>query len=149
VSLEGEDHPELGLETRVGLLVRETLKGDVASGAVVVFHTHEGAVAGAESQAPGEARFNVGQSVLVFIEDVDGRLYNLGLSMGVWSVHEREGAVSGYTRALTDGLEVVGPEPVEHGPIAHRDMVARVAWATTHPEFDSPLLRAARLRGGE
>lgn len=140
VSLKGVDHPENGIETAVTLRVTEMLKGK-ASGGRVVFYTHGGEVAGVTSDAVGEADFRVGQKMLVFIEDVDGRLYNLGLSMGAWNVHERDGAAASFTRAITDGLEVVGEEPLELGPIAYRDMASRVAWATGNPQFDNPMLR--------
>jgi hypothetical protein len=67
--------------------------------------------------------------------------------MGVFSVHERDGAVTGFTRAITDGLDVVGEVAIEHGPIAYRDMVSRVAWAAAHPDLDHPQLRQARVAG--
>jgi hypothetical protein len=147
-SLQGVDHPEHGIETAVTLRVIDVLKGAVPAGSSLVFHTHQGEVAGLISEAPGEATFQVGQKALVFVEEIDGRLYNLGLSLGVWSVKERDGAVAAYTRAIADGLEVVGQEAVELGPISHRDMVSRVLWAASHPEFESPLLREARVAGG-
>ncbi len=147
VTLRGLDHPDLGIETAVTLRVHEALKGQAATETEIVFHTRQGRVGEVESQVPGEASFHVGQKALVFIEEVDGRLYNLGLSMGVWSVLERDGAVSGYTRAIRDGLEVVGEEEVELGPIAYQDMLARVARAVKHPELESPALRAIRAAG--
>jgi hypothetical protein len=147
VGLAGVDDPGAGIETAVSFRVSDVLKGTVEPGESVVFHTREGEVGGVRSEAPGEARFRIGQKALVFIEDVDGRLYNLGLSMGVWNVQERDGAVTGFTRALTDGLEVIGEQGVEVGPVAHRDMVSRVAWASSHPEFEHPMLRSA-LRSG-
>jgi hypothetical protein len=147
VSLAAVDHPEHGIETAVTFRVAEPLAGPIEPGAWIVFHTRQGEAAGVRSEVPGEADLRVGQKALVFIEEVDGRLYNLGLSMGVWNVLERDGAVAGFTRALTDGLEVVGEVEIERGPIAHRDMVSRVAWAARHPEFDHPLLRPALTPG--
>jgi len=142
------DHPELGIETAVTLRVIDALKGQVASGSNVIFHTREGAIGGVTSEAPGEAHLKVGQKVLVFIESVDGRLYNLGLSMGVWNVVERDGALAEFTRAVTDGLEVVGEDQVEWGPVAYGDMASRIAWTASHPEFESPMLREAVAQMG-
>ena len=49
------DHPELGIETAVRLRVSDALKGQIAPGTTVTFHTREGAVGGVTSEAPGEA----------------------------------------------------------------------------------------------
>ena len=147
VRLKGIDHPEHGIETAVTLEVVDVLQGETAHGDTVVFHTREGEVDGVVSEAVGEVRFRLGQKALVFIEDVEGRLYNVGLSTGVWNVQERDGGVVGFTRALTDGLEVVGEEPLELGPIPYRDMSSRVAWASRHPQFDNPMLREQRAQG--
>ena len=147
-ALSPVDDPELGIETAVTLRVIDVLKGQVAAGSNVVFHTREGAIGGVTSEAPGEAQLNVGQKVLVFIESVNGRLYNLGLSMGVWNVLDRDGAIAEFTRAVTDGLEVVGEDQVEWGPVAYGDMASRIAWTASHPEFDSPMLREAVAKMG-
>ena len=141
--LAASDHPQHGIETAVTLAVKDVLKGDLVPGEAMVFHTRQGEVGGVKSEVPGEASLRVGQTVLVFVEEVEGRLYNLGLSMGVWSVLERDGSVTGFARVLTDGLEVVGEDVVELGPISRADMLSRVLDAATHPEFDHPLLRSA------
>jgi hypothetical protein len=52
-----------------------------------------------------------------------------------------------FTRAITDGLEVIDAERVELGPITYRDMASRVAWASRKTEFDSPVLRESLGRG--
>jgi len=119
----------------------------VRSGQRVVFHTRSGQVGPEISEAIGEAVFQTGQMALVFIERVDGRLYNLGLSMGVWDVHEdgRGGRI--FTRAVRDGLMVVGGEVVEHGPVAFVDMASRVASTMRNPRFDNEMLRAAHGQG--
>jgi hypothetical protein len=83
---QGVDHPENGLETAVSLTVTDVLKGDVRRGDVVVFHTRSGRVGDELSEAIGEAKLQTGQEVLVFVEEVEGRRYNLGLSMGVWNL---------------------------------------------------------------
>jgi hypothetical protein len=140
----GEDDPVQGIESAVSLLVTDVFKGDVRAGETVVFHTHGGEVDGVISEAVGEAAFRPGQKVLVFIEEVDGRLYNLGLSSGVWSVLEGRGGRVTFVRALTDGLEIFGDTPLETGPVSATEMANRVGYAVRHPGFDHALLREAR-----
>jgi hypothetical protein len=147
VSLVGSEHPQHGIETEVTLEVTDALMGRVSAGDAFVFHTRSGAVDGVLSHAEGEADLRVGQKVLVFVEEIGGRRYNLGLSMGVFHVQERDGAVMSFTRAITDGLEVIDAERVELGPITYRDMASRVAWASRKTEFDSPVLRESLGRG--
>jgi hypothetical protein len=78
------------------------------------------------------------------MEEIDGKLYNIGLSSGVWNVLEdKKGGVS-FTRALRDGLEVVGGQ-FEMGPIPLAGMQGRINASIHKPEFDNPLLREARL----
>ena len=147
VAQQGVDHPDFGIETAVTVRVSETLKGSVKPGQTVIFYTHGGQVGEEISEAVGEAQFSTGKTVLVFIESVDGRLYNLGLSMGVFDVKEsRRGDIT-VSRAVTDGLEVIGDAEVEYGPISLRDMATRIAWADRNPGFDHPLLRESRQGG--
>jgi len=137
----GVNHPVNGLETAVTLRVTEVLKGNVRPGQAVTFHTRGGELDGEVSEAVGEAVFHAGEKVLVFIESVDGRLYNLGLSMGVWNVHEDRVGYPTFTRALRDGLVIVGREAVEHGPLGYAEMKGRVAHAARNPRFDDETLR--------
>ena len=81
-------HEQHGLETEVHLRVTSVFKGDVRRGDLVIFHTRSGELDGEISEAVGEARFKTGRQSLVFIEEIDGRNYNLGLSMGVWNLVE-------------------------------------------------------------
>ena len=147
IGQRGQNHPQNGIETAVTLKVTDVLKGDLRSGRALVFHTRGGEVDGVISEALGEATFSKGQKVLVFMESIDGRLYNLGLSMGVWSVQEDDAGGVTLTRALTDGLTVVGDEPVEVGPLTFSDMSERVSYAGRQPRFDSVILREARGQG--
>jgi hypothetical protein len=148
-ALRGQDHPVHGIETAVTFRVTDVLKGDVRAGRTVVFHTRGGEAAGVISEAVGEAVLRPGQKALVFIEEVDGRLYNLGLSMSVWDVQEDRSGARSFTRALTDGLMVVGEAVVERGPVTFEEMAARVGYARRNPRFDDETLRAARGQGGE
>jgi hypothetical protein len=141
VSQRGVVHHENGVETAVTLRVTEVFKGLARPGDEVVFHTRSGEADGLLSDAIGEARFQIGQEVLVFIEDVDGRLYNLGLSMGVWNVRlDRDGSTY-FTRALEEGLDIVGGVEVEFGPVSITDMARRVDAAVSQPAFDHPWLQ--------
>jgi hypothetical protein len=144
VSQVGIEDPEMGIETAVTIQVRHDFKRQAKAGDLVTFHIRSGEVDGTLSEAVGEAVFQNGKMALVFIEDIDGKLYNIGLSSGVWNVLEdRKGGMS-FTRALQDGLEVVGGK-FEMGPVSFQGMAASVAAAARKPEFDNPMLREARL----
>jgi hypothetical protein len=145
-SLQGVDHPVNGLETAVSLKVSDVFKGPAKAGQTIVFYTRGGEANGVISEAVGEAVFRPGQRTLVFIEETDGRAYNLGLSMGVWNVLEPTSGRPSFSRAVQDGLEVVGTTPIESGPLSWSDMASRVGWTMTHPDFDESLLRDAAAR---
>jgi hypothetical protein len=144
VSQIGIDDPEMGIETEVTIKVKHDFKKLAAAGDLIVFHTRSGQVGEEISTAVGEAVFHTGKPVLVFIEDIDGKLYNLGLSSGVFDVREGKGGVT-FTRALQDGLDVYGDVPLELGPIPIQAMTRRVAAAMQKPDFDNPILREARV----
>ena len=147
VGQRGVHHPDNGLETAVTLRVADVLKGSVRPNQTVVFHTRSGEVEGELSEAMGEAVFQPGRRVLVFIESVEGRRYNLGLSMGVWDANEdRDGRVM-LTRALQDGLTVIGEDAVEPGPLSLDEMKDRVGDARRNPRFDDENL-GSRLGQG-
>jgi len=143
----GVNHPVGGLETAVTLKVSDVLKGSVRPGQAITFHTRGGELEGEISEALGEAVFRSGEKVLVFIESVDGRLYNLGLSMGVWEVHEDRTGGTVFIRALRDGLAIVGEEAVDRGPVSYGDMRSRVAYAGRNPHFDNEMLRDQSGKG--
>jgi hypothetical protein len=141
VAQRGVDHPENGLETEVTLRVVSALKGDARPGQAIAFHTRSGELDGEISTAVGEAVLRTGQRVLVFIEEIDGRLYNVGLSYGVFQVMENGKGRQSVVRDLQDGLEIVGGEEVGNGPFTIEDISARVAFAAKHPKFDHPVLQ--------
>ncbi|HZN02771.1 MAG TPA: hypothetical protein VFD06_04195 [Candidatus Polarisedimenticolia bacterium] len=145
----GVNHPEHGIETAVTLKVTEVLKGDVRTKQAITFHTRGGEVDGEISQAMGEAIFKPGETVLVFIESVDGRLYNLGLSMGVWKVHENAIGDVTFTRDIQDGLSIVGEAAVQHGPLPYAEMVSRVRYAARNPRVDNDMVRGRLIEGRE
>jgi hypothetical protein len=145
VSQVGIDDPENGIETEVTIKVKRDLKGVAVKGDMLVFRTRSGQVGEEVSMAVGEAEFKTGKPVLVFLEDIDGTLYNLGLSSGVFDVRESKKGEVSFTRALKDGLDVYGDVAFEMGPISDHAMAARVAQAMRKPEFDHPMLREARV----
>ena len=147
VSQRGVVHPSNGIETAVTLRVTDVLKGDIRPSQSVVFHTRGGQVDGEISEALGEAVFQPGQKVLVFIESVEGRRYNLGLSMGVFDAREEGAGGVTFMRALRDGLVVLGDEAVEQGPISFDEMRAKVSYAGRHPRFDNEMLRSQPGQG--
>jgi hypothetical protein len=142
VGQQGVMHESQGLETQVRLRVTDVLKGSARPGQTIVFHTRGGALDGELSEALGEAVFRPGQNVLVFVESVNGRLYNLGLSMGVWELHEDGAGGEVFTRAIQDGLTVIGEAAVEPGPLTRDEMRSRVELASRRPEFDNEMLRS-------
>lgn len=145
--LQGVDHPDNGLETAVTLRVERAFKGDARIGDSLVFHTRSGELDGEISEAIGEATFHVGDRVLVFVETIDGRAYNIGLSYGVFNVVEdRQGRVS-VVRALQDGLEIYDDAGTGNGPFAIEDIAARVRYAQKNPRYDNALVREA-FQGG-
>lgn len=142
-SQRGVDDPANGLETEVTLKVAAALKGDLRAGQSLLFHTRSGELNGEVSTAVGEAIFHPGQKVLVFVEEIDGRLYNIGLSYGVFSAVENSKGRVSFVRAIEDGLEVVGEEEVGNGPFSLDDIRTRVAYAATHPRYDNAMVRDA------
>jgi hypothetical protein len=138
VAQQGRLDPGNGIETAITLKVSDSLKG-ARKGDVIVFHTRGGEFDGVISQAVGDAVFKTGQTYLVFIEEIDGRLYNIGLSTGVWDI--RDGRPKTFVRAVQDGLLLVGDADLENGPISYQDMVSRVRFTLTHPTFENTMLR--------
>lgn len=114
--------------TKVDVLVEEPLKGFVQSGEIFSFHAWGGSLDGVNVETVGEARYRLGEKVLVQIESIDGEYHTLGLSFGKWNVvRDRDGA-SVLTRSLAD-LEMVGvtEAPVQQVPLERMRQVARMA----------------------
>lgn len=111
--------------TRIDLLVEESLKGNARAGEVVTFEAFGGSLDGVNVETVGEARYRLGQKVLVQLENVNGELHTLGLSFGKWDVTKDAKGQSWISRSLSD-LNVVGitEAPVEKMPLRQmRDIV--------------------------
>lgn len=145
VSQIGIDDPLNGIETEVTIKVKRDFRNAAKAGDVLTFRTRSGQVGEEVSTAVGEAVFHTGKPVLVFLEDIDGTLYNLGLSSGVFDVRESKRGEISFTRALQDGLDVYGDVEFEMGPVPIHAMARRVAAAVQKPDFDNPILREARV----
>jgi len=112
--------------TRVHLRVEESLKGDVRPDEVFVFDAWGGSLDGVNVETVGEARYNLGDKVLVQLESIQGEFHTLGLSFGKWNViRERDGSSSAM-RSLFD-LSVVGQTeaPITKLPLDRMREIAR------------------------
>jgi hypothetical protein len=95
--------------TEVSLLVEEPLKGWVRPGEIFTFHAWGGSLDGTTVETVGEARYKMGEKVLVQLEDINGggEFHTLGLSFGKWNV-VRDDAGSPWIIRKLDDLNVVG-----------------------------------------
>lgn len=93
--------------TEVSLLVEEPLKGWARPGEIFTFHAWGGSLDGTVVETVGEARYNLGEKVLVQLENIDGELHTLGLSFGKWNVVRDDTGTPWVMRKLDD-LNVVG-----------------------------------------
>jgi hypothetical protein len=112
--------------TRIDLLVEESLKGNARAGEVVTFEAWGGSLDGVNVETVGEARYRLGQKVLVQLESVNGELHTLGLSFGKWDVTKDAKGYQWISRSLSD-LNVVGitEVPVEKMPLHQMRDIAR------------------------
>jgi len=97
--------------TRVQLRVGVTLKarGSAPTAEVVAFSVHGGELDGVGQFVAGQARFEVGEQVLVFLTDLDRRPTLLGLAQGKWAYDPaRKGAELTPDVEGLAGLELVG-----------------------------------------
>lgn len=123
--MEAAYNAEGEIVTRIDLLVEESLKGDVRHGDVFTFDAWGGSLDGVNVETVGEARYRLGQKVLVQLESIDGEYHTLGLAFGKWDVGKDAKGMQWITRTLSD-LNVVGVNeaPVEKMPLRQmRDAV--------------------------
>ncbi len=107
LKLEGDYNRAGDVVTKVHLLVEESLKGSVKAGDVFVFDAWGGDVDGVHVETVGEARYRLGDKVLVQLEDIDGEFHTLGLSFGKWNVRPSKEGMQEAVRSLDD-LHMVG-----------------------------------------
>jgi hypothetical protein len=88
--------------TTVVLAVDETLKGNVVPGDTVSFQAWGGSFAGWNVETEGEASYELGEKILVQLEDIDGVWHTLGLSFGKWLVVKDADGGEILKRDMTD-----------------------------------------------
>lgn len=116
--------------TRVHLLVEESLKGDIRGGEEFVFTAWGGSFDGVTSETVGEARYNLGEKVMVQLESIQGEYHTLGLSFGKWDVIRENDGSSSVVRSLFD-LNMVGlnEAPVTKLPLSRmREIVRQISF---------------------
>ncbi|HEX5715021.1 MAG TPA: hypothetical protein VF179_02610 [Thermoanaerobaculia bacterium] len=116
--MEAAYNAEGEIVTRIDLLVEESLKGDVRPGEIFTFDAWGGSLDGVNVETVGEARYRLGQKVLVQLESINGEYHTLGLSFGKWDVGKDAKGAQWISRSLAD-LNVVGVTevPVERMPL--------------------------------
>ena len=105
--MEAEHNREGEIVTRIDLLVEESLKGWAEPGEVFSFHAWGGSLDGVNVETVGEARYRLGEKVLVQLEEIEGEFHTLGLSFGKWDVIREKDGSPWITRSLFD-LNMVG-----------------------------------------
>lgn len=125
LGMEPAYNAEGEIVTRVSLLVEENLKGDARPGEVFIFDAWGGSLDGVTVETVGEARYRLGEKVLVQLEDLDGEFHTLGLSFGKWSVVRGRDGSPRIQRSLDD-LSMVGvmEAPVQELPLARMREIA-------------------------
>jgi hypothetical protein len=129
--IEAEYNRDGEIVTRIDLLVEETLKGDARGGEVVSFYAFGGSLDGVNVETVGEARYKLGQKVLVQLENIDGELHTLGLSFGKWDVGKDAKGQQWITRSLSD-LNVVG---ISEAPVEKMSLRRMREIVRARPEF--------------
>jgi len=126
--LEADYNAEGEIVTKVHLQVAETLKGDLEPGEVFVFHARGGVLDGVRVETVGEARYELGDQVLVELENIQGEYHTLGLAFGKWNVVREQDGTSSVVRSLFD-LHMVGvtEAPVTRLPLNRMREIAHEA----------------------
>lgn len=126
LGIEAEYNASGEIVTKINLLVEENLKGWVNAGEVFSFHAYGGSLDGVNVETVGEAKYRLGQKVLVQLEDIDGEFHTLGLSFGKWDVIRGNDGRSWAVRSLDD-LNMLGVDesPVTRIPLDRMRTVAR------------------------
>jgi hypothetical protein len=125
-SMEAAYNADGDIVTRISLLVEESLKGAVRPGEVFTFDAWGGSLDGVTIETVGEAKYRLGEKVLVQLESIDGEYHTLGLSFGKWNVAPGQDGRPAISRTLSD-LNLVGVNevPVERFPLQQLRRLAR------------------------
>ena len=102
LNMEAVYNAEGEIVTRIDLLVEEPLKGMARLGEIFSFHAWGGSLDGTVVETEGEARYRLGEKVLVQLENINGEFHTLGLSFGKWNVVRDEVGGQWITRSLND-----------------------------------------------
>lgn len=126
--MEAAYNAEGEIVTRIHLLIEESFKGDAQPGEVFVFNARGGALDGVRVETVGEARYQLGDKVLVQLENIEGEYHTLGLSFGKWNIVREKNGSSSAIRSLFD-LNLVGitEAPVTVLPLNRMREIAREA----------------------
>ena len=100
-------------------------EGDVGEGVAVNSQFLDGMT----TETVGEARYNLGDKVMVQLENIQGEYHSLGLSFGKWNVMRENDGSSTIVRSLFD-LNMVGlnETPVTVMPLSRmREIVRQIS----------------------
>ncbi len=101
------------LNTKVVLLVEESLKGDIPIGSKFEFEVWGGKFGKYNVETVGEAQYEVGEKILVQLESINGAYHTLGLSFGKWNVKKDLDGFEYLERDLSDlGMVNVLEKPI-------------------------------------
>ena len=128
--MEAAYNAEGEIVTRIDLLVEEGLKGGVERSAIFSFFARGGSLDGVHVETVGEAKYRLGERVLVQLESIDGEYYTLGLAFGKWNVAQERDGRPVMIRNLSD-LHMVGAEetPVDKFPLQRMREIAALRQA--------------------
>jgi hypothetical protein len=128
VGLQADYNRDGEIVTRVDVLVEEPLKGAAESGQIFSFHAWGGHLDGVNVETVGEARYRLGEKVLVQLEDIDGEYHTLGLAFGKWNVVRDKAGSLWITRTLSDlNMVDLTEAPAEQVPLDRMRRIAREA----------------------
>ncbi len=78
LAMEATYNAEREIVTEISLLVEEGFKGFAQAGDIVKFHAWGGTLDGVHMETSGEARYQLGEKVLVQLENIQGELPHPG-----------------------------------------------------------------------
>ncbi|MCB9598428.1 MAG: hypothetical protein H6719_37285 [Sandaracinaceae bacterium] len=121
---DGGPRGEGGIYTRVELSVDEVWRG--ATDGPVTFWVHGGRVGDRAMRTHGQATFEPGERVLVFLDDAGGALFPTNMSQGKWTLDGDSARSRAEAGALVtrEGDRLTGAAPLAPMPLS--ELRARV-----------------------